>query len=76
MDIFDQDLLDRFAIAAMPIVNQEVAAERMDCETKEDFADLCYALACEMKKARDRACGKQEIAPLPVIDLGLVEGAK
>lgn len=80
----DQDLLDRFAIAAMPVVSFEVAHARMGYATKEQYADHCYALAIEMKKARDRIFttaqpAQMEAGPFPKldpIDLGVVEGTK
>lgn len=73
----DQDLLDRFAIAAMPIVSLEVAHNRMHCESKECFGNLCYSLALSMKQARDRIFqtaqpAQMEAGPFPPIDLEMI----
>jgi len=64
----DQELLDRFAIAAMGVleVNDESVSD-------DQFADDCWALAIAMKQARDRICttakpAPEHIPPFPVID--------
>jgi len=64
----DQELLDRFAIAAMSTV---------DWIRNEEDADYCWAVAIAMKQARDRICttakpAAEHVPPFPEID-GLPE---
>lgn len=63
----DQELLDRFAIAAMAIVPSITG------EGDEDWSDACWQLAIAMKQARDRICttakpAQEHIPPFPPID--------
>lgn len=51
----DQALLDRFAREAMHVVNRALLTKdqtMLNCE----YADLCWTIAIEMMKARDRIC--------------------
>lgn len=71
----DQELLDRFAIAAMGQLRINFLALR-DGEINtvgRVWADACWELAIEMKKARDRICitakaAEMDPGPFPVID--------
>ena len=66
---YEDEPLDRFAIAAMPIVEQH----RHQGMLAADYADDCYLLAIEMMKARDRAIttakpAAEHVPPFPPID--------
>lgn len=63
----DQELLDRFAIAAVYAINLR------SHDYPDEFADECWRIAIAMKQARDRIFttakpADENIPPFPAID--------
>jgi len=68
----DQELLDRFAIAALPTVLQMTGGDPRNIV--EPIFDLAWGIAIAMKQARDRICttakpAEMDPGPFPKIDM-------
>lgn len=69
----DQELLDRFAIAAMQSFALPFIYGDGGKEDEARYADKCWSIAIAMKQARDRICttakpAEDQIPQFPLID--------